>query len=129
MKHTSGSNVSASAKRKLTNDEVKFEKLNTDLKENVSGVGGILLVLGHARNNETLKADGLVVMQNSEKLCDDLTNLARKYESVYTGLNSLVQATVWGAVITDVATIALAIAANHGVAIPGLTVVQQQQAA
>jgi len=91
------------------------------LQENVSGIGGILLVLGHARDNDALKADGMVIMQNSEKLCNDLTNLARKYESVYKGLNSLVQATVWGAVITDVATIALAMAANHGVSIPGLT--------
>lgn len=100
-----------------------------DLKENVSGVGGLLLVLGHARGNEALKADGLVIMQNSEKLCNDLSSLARKYESVYKGLNSLVQATVWGAVITDVATIALAIAGNHGMSIPGLTAQVPMEAA
>ena len=118
---TSGSSVSAGAKRKLTADEVKFEKLNQDLKDNIGSIGGLLLVLGQARHNEPLFNDGLVVMQHNEKLSSDLVNLAKKYEWVYNGLNSMVQATVWGAVIGEVAAITLAIASNHGMSSPGLS--------
>ncbi len=81
----------------------------------------MLLVIGHARGSDALKADGMVVMQHTPKLSNDLTNLAKKYEYVYNALNSLVQATVWGAVIGEVAAITLAIASNHGLAIPGLS--------
>lgn len=130
-KVTSGSGVSAAAQRKLTAEEVKFAKLKNDLQENVGSIGGILLVIGQARNNQSLYADGMVILQNNEKLCTDLTALAEKYEYVYKGLNTLVQATVWGAVISDVAAIAIAIAGNHGVSIPGLSGASQelQQAA
>ncbi len=106
---------------------MKFAKLNADLKENVNSIGGILLVVGKARNSAALSADGMVILQNSEKLCNDLTDLAEKYEYVYKGLNSLVQATVWGAVISDVVMIGLAIAANHGLQVPGLGQAPEQQ--
>jgi len=87
-------------------------------------------MVGQARNSQSLTADGMVILQNNEKLCNDLTALAEKYEYVYNGLNTLVQVTVWGAVISDVAAIAIAIAANHGMAIPGVSApVELQQAA
>lgn len=128
-KTTSGTGLSAGASRKLTADEVKFAKLNTDLKENIGSIGGILLVIGQARKNESLTADGMVILQHNEKLSNDLTALAEKYEYVYTGLSYLVQATVWGAVISDVAVIALSIAANHGLSIPGLGTPSEEQPA
>lgn len=108
---------------------MKFAKLNTDLKENIGSIGGILLVIGQARKNESLTADGMVILQHNEKLSNDLTALAEKYEYVYTGLSYLVQATVWGAVISDVAVIALSIAANHGLSIPGLGTPSEEQPA
>lgn len=126
-KDTSGTELSAGAKRKLTADEVKFAKLNSDLKENVGSIGGILVVIGQARQSKPLFDDGMVILQHNEKLCNDLTALAEKYEYVYKGLNTLVQATVWGAVISDVAAIALAIASNHGLSIPGLSGASQQE--
>ena len=126
LKVTGTTDVSAAAKRKLTADEVKFAKLNQDLKETVGSIGAMLLVVGTARKSDAIRADGMVVLQHNEKLCNDLTALAEKYEYVYNGLNSLVQATVWGAVISDVAAIALGIAANHGLAIPGIGESQEQ---
>src|SRR6266852_2402438 len=111
-KTTSGLDVSAGAQRKLTADEVKFAKLNIDLKENIGSIGGLLVVIGRARGNAVLEADGMVILQHNEKLSNDLTQLAEKYDYVYNCLSYMVQATVWGAVISDVAIIALSIAGN-----------------
>ncbi len=100
---------------------MKFAKLNIDLKENIGSIGGLLVVIGRARGNAVLEADGMVILQHNEKLSNDLTQLAEKYDYVYNGLSYMVQATVWGAVISDVAIIALSIAGNHGLSIPGLS--------
>lgn len=125
---TRGSGLSANARKKLTAEEVKFEKLHQDLFENISSIAGVLIVVGHTRKNDPLKADGMVIAQHADKLSTDLSALARKYEYVYNALNTLVQATVWGAVIGDVAAITLGIAANHGFSVPGMDM-QQQPAA
>ena len=125
---TRGSGLSANARKKLTAEEVKFEKLHQDLKDNLGSVAGVLLVIGQARGNDRLKADAMVIAQYSEKFSEDLTALARKYEWAYNSLNALVQATVWGAVIGDLSGIMLGIAANHGFAVPGMDAMQQPAA-
>ena len=87
----------------------------------VGGIGAMLLTVGMGKQDAVLQADGMVVLKNTEKLCDDLTSLARQYEYVYKGLSYLVQGSVWSLVIGDLATIGVAIAVNHGVPIPFLS--------
>lgn len=86
----------------------------------------MLLTIGMARENPVTQADGMVVLKQNEKLCDDLTSLARQYEYVYKGLSYLVEGSIWSLVVGDILSIGVAIAVNHGLAIPFLSGSKEQ---
>lgn len=92
----------------------------------VGGAGAMLLTLGMARENPIMQADGMVVLKQNEKLCDDLTTLARQYEYVYKGLSYLVEGSVWSLVVGDILTLGVAIAVNHGIRMPFLSGSKEQ---
>ncbi len=75
-------------------------------------------MLGVARTNEKLKADGMVLIQHAPSLAERLTDVARDNEQVYKVLVFLMSSSVYGALLLEVAGIAMAIAANHGVNVP-----------
>ncbi len=102
------------------NAQKKYVKLQGDLTEFVASIGGGILILGMARQSETLQADSMVLMQHAEGLAEKLTNVARENDQVYKALAFLVSSSVYGALAMEVAAIAMGIAANHGVNVPGL---------
>ncbi len=78
-----------------------------------------MLVLGMARQNEILQADSMVIIHHAEGLAEKLTNVAKENDQVYKALAFLVSSSVYGALAMEVAGIAMGIAVNHGVNIPG----------
>lgn len=67
-----------------------------------------------------LQADGLVLVQHAEPLAQKLVAVARKHDGLYEVLKALTTSSVYGALFLEIGSIALAIAANHHVVIPGL---------
>jgi hypothetical protein len=66
--------------------------------------------------------DGLVILDRSEATATALVAVAQENKQVRKVLESLVAVTVYGALVTAVASIAVPIAAHHGVVpIPELT--------
>lgn len=62
--------------------------------------------------------DGYVIIKHTTPLSEKLANLAFENEQVYDVLNKLCTLSAWGAVITEISAITLAIAMNHGFEIP-----------
>jgi hypothetical protein len=115
-----GSVQSSGAKNNLANYQAnkKYTKLQDQLKDSIASMGGGLLIFGMARQSETLQADSMVLIQHAEPLAAKLTDVARENEAVYKALSFLMSSSVYGAILVEVAGIAMAIAANHGVNVP-----------
>lgn len=90
------------------------------MKDALGSIGGGLVVLAVTRNNDKLKADGMVLIVHAEPLAEKLVDCAKENEQVYKVLTFLMTSSVWGALIVELAGIAMAIASNHGVGVPGL---------
>lgn len=92
----------------------KDEKLRDDLAGVLTLVGtGVFMVE---------RFDGLVILDRSEATATALVAVAQENKQVRKVLESLVAVTVYGALVTAVASIAVPIAAHHGVVpIPELT--------
>jgi hypothetical protein len=107
--------------RKEAADALKFGKLQADLQGNIGGIGVATMILGEVRHLEAIKADGAVIIQHAEPLALRLTDLARQYESIYKTLALLMEASAWTALATEIAAIGIAIAVNHGLALPDMS--------
>lgn len=68
-----------------------------------------------------LSADGLVIMQRAQPLSEKLVGVARQNETVYELLKTITTTSVYGALALEVGSIAIAIASNHGLSLPGLS--------
>ncbi len=58
--------------------------------------------------------DGMVVLDKSERLAEELNDLAQKNDRVYAALENMLTAGVWSGLVMVTASIAVPIAANHG---------------
>ena len=62
--------------------------------------------------------DGLIISNNAANLAGALDRLANENDNVRRVLTNLVTGSAWGGVIVAAGSIALPIAANHGVTLP-----------
>jgi len=95
-------------------------KLQGQLKDALGSLGGGIIVLATVRQNDKLKADGMVMIMHAEPLAEKLIDCARENEQVYKVLAFLMSSSVWGALVVELAGITMAMASNHGVNVPGL---------
>lgn len=102
------------------NANKKYTKLQGQLKDAVSSIGGGLLVIGAARGSNALQADGLTLLTHSDPLSEKLTAVAKENDAVYQALDFLMSSSVYGTLVLEIAGIAMAMASNHGVTVPGL---------
>jgi hypothetical protein len=64
-------------------------------------------------------SDGAVILEHTESLASKLVALSKKHVEVYRVLKALTTSSVYGALVVELGTIALSIAGNHGVKLPG----------
>jgi hypothetical protein len=77
-----------------------------------------LLTLGGMMAGLANPIDGLIITNNADQLASALAKLAEENEQVRKVLTSLVTGSAWGGVLLAVGSIALPIAANHGISVP-----------
>src|SRR6266446_4654984 len=116
--NTGTTDVSASTQRKLNAEELKFAKLDVDVKELLGSAAGILAMVGSGMKNVNLIADAVVIGRQIDPYAKTLVDLAKKYEWMYNGLNAVCQTGVWGEFVAQTATIIVAVATVHGIAMP-----------
>lgn len=85
----------------------RFTKMHDDLLEQFGGIG-IMIYQMH-------QADGEVLLARADPLATKLTNVARQNPNVYKAIKKYLEGSVWTVLALEVATIANAIAVNHGV--------------
>jgi hypothetical protein len=90
----------------------KYDELQADLTNLLGSLAlGAMLVPGFSQ-------DGMVIMERAAPLAEKLVAVARKHEGFYTTLKALTTSSIYGALALEVGTILVAIASNHGVALP-----------
>ena len=89
-----------------------------DVKELLGSTAGILAMIGSGMKNVNLIADAVVVGKMIDPYSKSLVSLAQKYEWMYNGLNAICQTGVWGEFVAQTATIVVAVATVHGIAMP-----------
>jgi hypothetical protein len=97
---------------------VKFEKLGTDVKELLGSVVGLVVMIGSGMKRVDVIADGVFFGKHIDPYAKSLVELAKKYEWMYNGLNTICETGVWGEFITQTATIIVGVATIHGIAMP-----------
>lgn len=95
----------------------KYKKLRDELHGNIAAIG--IMVGG---TDPSLQADGIAVIDHSERLANCITDLAEKNDRLYEVLCRLLETGGWAGLILTLASLANAIASNHGVNIAGSAV-------
>lgn len=95
----------------------RYKKLRDELHGNIAGIG---IVLGGA--DASLQADGIAVIDHSERLANSITDLAEKNDRLYEVLCKLLEGGGWAGLILALASLANAIAMNHGINVGGAAV-------
>lgn len=62
----------------------------------------------------------MTLLTHSEPLSEKLTAVAKENDAVYQALDFLMSSSVYGTLVLEIAGIAMAMAANHGVTVPGI---------
>lgn len=114
----SGTELSVGARKKLTQDDIKFAKLDTDVKELLGSVVGLTVMLGSGMKRIDVIADGVFIGKHIDPYAKSLVELAKKYEWMYNFLNTICQTGVWGEFIAQTATLIVGIATIHGMSLP-----------
>lgn len=97
---------------------MKFAKLDTDVKELLGSVVGLTVMLGSGMKRTDIIADGVFIGKHIDPYAKSLVDLAKKYEWMYNGLNTICQTGVWGEFIAQTATLVVGIATIHGMSLP-----------
>lgn len=85
----------------------RFTKMEEAFSEQFVGIG-VLVAQFH-------EADGLVLINRADPLSKRLVAVARQNPAVYKALKKYLDGSVWMMLTEEVATIGLAIMANHGI--------------
>lgn len=92
------------------------KNLTKPLTEFFTTIGTMVTVVNHA--------DGVAIINGSERLAESLNMVAKDNPTVYRNLERMLTGSAWGSVFVAAGAIALPIAANHNLLpfqIPGLT--------
>lgn len=92
----------------------RYDELESDLREVIGAMGLGLYAIPRVSN------DGAVLLTHAESLSAKLVALSKKHVEVYRVLKAVTTSSVYGALVVEVGAIMLAIAANHGVNLPGM---------
>jgi len=103
---TSTSNESEEAEEKPKKPD-RFSRMEEAFNEQFVGIG-VLVAQFH-------EADGLVLINRADPLSKRLVGVARQNPAVYKALKKYIDGSVWMMLTEEVATIGLAIMANHGI--------------
>jgi hypothetical protein len=99
---------------------IKYKKLEEDLNALVGSIAMATFMFN--------QPDGQVLLEHTPTLSNRLTNVARQNEGVYKTLKTILEGSVYTALVAEVGAIGAAILSNHGVSFLSLFVKGQPDA-
>lgn len=108
------------AKPKATKPMPRKGALDKRLTTALVSVGGMVAGLSMVTGSEPLKADGLVIIENSANMAEAINRLADEDPRIKAALERMLSAGAWSGVLAATLPVVLAIAGNHGMVPPQL---------
>lgn len=84
------------------------------LEEQIFGLGGGLLVVGLARQDERLQYDANIILENAKQLAETLDKLGQENPKVRAALEMLVVSSTYSSLAMVVISMVVPMLANHG---------------